>query len=174
MNGIPKRCGIVFGTLLLAGCGTQEVSIVQVQDLSFSIPTTLQSISPQTLDNEQVAHTIIGARKDTTSSLVMSESSLPNSITIKEFTEQSSKRIEQQMVWYVKGSISSQTFTCKEEKITWYTHSFTENDIKDSAKVLTYYNQFSFQRNGSVYIISLAQKEEKSIFSDIIASLWCK
>lgn len=98
MNGIPKRCGIVFGTLLLAGCGTQEVSIVQVQDLSFSIPTTLQSISPQTLDNEQVAHTIIGARKDTTSSLVMSESSLPNSITIKEFTEQSSKRIEQQMV----------------------------------------------------------------------------
>ncbi len=160
--------------VLLAGCGTTAVNTVQIQDLAFNIPTTFQTVSSQTLDNQQIAHTIIAARKDTNSSLIISESSLPSTITIKEFTEQSAVRIAQQMIWYSKVDITSKSFTCNWNDIVWYKHSFTERDIKDNTKVVNYYDQFSFQRNGSVYIISLAQKEEKSIFNDIIDSLACK
>lgn len=168
------RLSIIGSVIFLAGCGSVSVNSVTVQDLSFNIPTSYQTISSQSLDNAQIAHTILAARKDTNSSIVISESSLPSSLSIKDFSEQSANRLGQQMMWYTKVWLTTKSFTCNGQDIEGYKHTFTENDIKDTTKVLTYYEQFAFARNGSVYIISLAQKEEKSIFDDIITSLTCK
>lgn len=66
--------------------------------LSFSIPPTLRSIAPETLDNTQIIHNIVGAWKNDDMSLILSESSLPTNVTIKDFAEQASKRIAQQMI----------------------------------------------------------------------------
>ncbi len=169
-----KQLSIIGSVIFLAGCGSTSVNTVNVQDLSFNLPTTYQSVSSQSLDNAQIVHTILAARKDTNSNIVISESSLPSSLSIKDFSEQSVNRLSQQMMWYTKVWLTTKSFACNWENIEGYKHSFTENDIKDTSKILTYYNQFAFARNWSVYIISLAQKEEKSIFDDIINSLTCK
>ena len=160
-------------SLLIAWCTGSSSNTVTIQDFSFSLPTTYQSISPTALDNAQIAHHIIAAWKAINDTLILSESSIPSTIDIKTFTEQTQARLTQNMIWYDQGKISSTSFTCNNTKISAYLHHFVQTDTSDKTKINVYYDQLYFIYNDSIYILSLAQKEEKSIFSDIVDSLAC-
>lgn len=169
------KYAIVLSTcLLVQGCGSVVQTLVSIQDFSFGIPTTMQAVSSASLDSAQISHNILGARKDTTSNLVLSESSIPSSITLQIFTDQARARIAQDMIWYSNGSVSSTSFTCNGTKVPWYIHSFSQTDPKDSSKTIMYYQQFYFIHNASIYILSLAQTDQKNILSTTIDSLTCK
>ncbi len=159
--------------LFLAGCGSADTNTVTVQDFTFAAPTTFQTVSSASLDNAQIVHSVIAAWKWTNSSLVLSESTLPSTVSLESFTQDTQSRLGKELVWYSAGKISSTSFTCNGKKIAAYKHSFAQNDFQDATKIAAYYNQLYFARNDSVYILSLAQQEENSIFNDIVDSLGC-
>jgi hypothetical protein len=134
----------------------------------------MQVVPSTTLDAAQITHSILGAWKDTNTSLILSESSLPSNIPLQTFTDQARSRLAQNMVWYSNGKVWSASFVCNGSKISGYTHSFAQTDAKDTSKTVMYYDQFYFSNNDSVYILSLAQKEQKNIFNSIMDSLTCK
>lgn len=173
MHRYAKRMIICCGTIFLAWCSGTTSLNVQVQDFSFNIPPSFQSISSQSLDNAQIAHSILAARKDGNANIILTESSLPSNVSIKNFTDSASKRTSQEMIWYGNASITSKSFMCNGKKQQWYIHSFTQSDIKDIKIITTYYEQYYFARNGSIYILSIAQNTKKSIVDDIITSMRC-
>lgn len=164
---------LVSITPLLAGCTGWSSNTITVQDLTFSLPTSFQTISSATLDQAQIVHSIIAAWRWDRANLVLSESSLPVKTSLQQFTQQTQARLAQNMVGYANGKVSSTSFSCNGKKIPAYTHTFEERQLQDESKISMYYDQLYFVRDDSVYILSLAQQEKKSIFSNIVWSLGC-
>lgn len=164
---------IGLSSLVISWCWSSSSNTVTVQDFSFSLPTTFQSISASSLDKAQIAHSIIAAWRWDNSTLILSESSLPSNITLQQFTQDTQSRLNQEMIWYHDGKISSTSFTCNGKDIWAYKHVFNQTDVQDAKKINMYYEQLYFVYNKNVYILSLAHQAENSIFSDIISSLWC-
>ena len=164
---------LILSTVVISWCGTTSTNTIQVQDFSFALPTTFQSISSNSLDQAQIAHSIISAWKWDGNTLILSESSLPGQITLQQFTQDTQSRLNQNMIWYNNGKISSTSFTCNWTKIPAYKHIFNQTELQDTKKIIMYFDQLYFVYNKNVYILSLAHQAENSIFSDIIWTLWC-
>lgn len=164
---------LVLSTIAISGCWTTSTNTVNVQDFTFAIPTTFTSISSSSLDEAQIAHSIISAWKWDGNTLILSESSLPAQVTLQQFTQDTQSRLNQNMIWYNNGKISSTSFTCNGKKIPAYTHIFNQTELQDTKKIIMYFDQLYFVYNKNVYILSLAHQAENSIFSNITNSLWC-
>lgn len=164
---------VALSTIIISWCGTSSTNTINVQNFSFAIPTTFQSISSSSLDQAQIAHSIISAWKWDGNTLILSESSLPSQITLQQFTQDTQSRLNQNMIWYHDGKISSTSFTCNGTKIPAYKHIFNQTELQDTKKIIMYFDQLYFVYNKNVYILSLAHQTENSIFSDIIGTLWC-
>lgn len=164
---------LALSTIVISGCGSSATNTINVQDFSFAIPTSFQSISSSSLDQAQIAHSIISARKWDGNTLILSESSLPSQITIQQFTQDTQSRLNKNMIWYNDGKISSTSFMCNGKKITAYKHIFNQTELQDTKKIIMYFDQLYFTYNKNVYILSLAHQTENSIFSDIIGTFWC-
>lgn len=165
---------IIISTVFLSWCTWNSGTQTTVWQFTFTLPTTYESISASRLDQYQIVNNIIGARKWTDkSSLVLSESSLPSSVTIKQFAQDTQTRLAQNMIGYTNWKLSSKSFTCNGQKIAWYIHTFTQTDIKDKTKVTQYYTQYYYWLQWSVYILSLAHTQENSIVNTIVSSYGC-
>lgn len=169
---------LITSSLLLSGCGSSSWNTVTVGNYTFTLPTTFQTVSASSLDNAQIEHNIIAAWKSTEDddkqSLVLSESSLPTSVPLKDFAQDTQTRLAQNMIGYTDGKLTTTSFYCNDTKVAAYKHSFVQTDIKDKTKIIQYYDQFYYTQNRNVYILSLAHQTENSILSDIIESYGCK
>ncbi len=171
-----KKIGIALVslcTLALSWCGSSSWNLVTVLDYSFALPTTFQSVSSSSLDQVQIANSVIAARRSSNDSIVFSESTAAANTNLKQFTQDSQARLGQNLIWYKNWKISAGSFTCNGEKIPTYRHTFQQTELQNANNVMLYYDQLYFIRDKNIYILSLAQKEEKSIFSSILSSLWC-
>jgi hypothetical protein len=171
-----KKIGIAFlsiCTLVLSWCGSSNGNAVTALDYTFTLPTTFQSVSSNSLDQVQITNNIIAAWKSWNDSIVLSESTAAANTNLKQFTQDSQARLWQNLIWYKDWKISAGSFTCNGEKISTYRHTFQQTELQNVNTIMLYYDQLYFMRNKNVYILSLAQKEEKSIFSSILSSLWC-
>jgi len=170
-----KYAALIFAAwsmALLAWCGSSTtVTTASIDGLSFSIPSTLQSIPLSAIKQSQ--NNIVAARKETSWSLVLSESTMPAGMDIATFSQQWEQHLKGQLMWYTAGSLTKQSFTCSGQNVTSYLHSFAHTATQDANKIDSYYNQLYFIHNGSIYILSLAQTTKKSIFNDIMTSLHC-
>lgn len=168
---------ILLGVLICSGflmwCGSSSMNKITVENISLSIPKEYQTIASSSLDNAQIAHNIIAARKSSDGNIILASSTLPAQVSLKEFAEKTKTRISQEMIGYTNSSISAKSFTCDGKKKTWYLHSFDKVEIKDNTKVLLSYDQFYFVESNSLYILSLAQSTKKSIVNSVIDSLAC-
>ncbi len=168
---------IIFASIICATflmwCGSSWTNKVSVENISLSIPDEYQTISASSLDNAQIVHNIIGARKSTDGNIILASSTLPAQVSLKEFAEKTKTRISQAMIGYANSSISTKKFSCDGNKKIWYLHSFDKVEIKDNAKILLSYNQFYFVEWNSLYILSLAQSVKKPIVQKIIDSIEC-
>lgn len=165
--------GCFICAVFLMWCGNSSVNTITVENISFSIPKEYQTIPSSALDNAQIVHNIIGARKSSDGNIILASSTLPAQVSLKEFAEKAKTRISQEMIGYTNSAITAKKFTCYGKKKTWYLHSFDKVEIKDSSKVLLSYDQFYFIESDSLYILSLAQSTKKSIVNSVIDSLAC-
>lgn len=163
----------LISSVFLMWCGSSSTNKITVENISLSIPKEYQTISPSSLDNAQITHNIIAARRSSGGNIILASSTLPAQVSLKEFAEKTKTRISQEMIGYTNSSISTEKFTCNEEKKTWYLHSFDKVEIKDKTKILASYDQFYFIESNSLYILSVAQTTKKSIINDLIWSLAC-
>lgn len=73
----PKKWALLVvgsAVLLLAGCGaTTSTNTVRVQQRQLDIPTTYVSVSQNGLDQARVASSVLAARKDSKTSLILAE-----------------------------------------------------------------------------------------------------
>ena len=159
--------------LFLTWCGTTETNLVQVQKFQFSLPTAYISVPSKTLDTYNVASTVVSARKNGTSSLVLSEGTAPKETTIDTFTKNTASRIKQQTLWYTSPTVTKKTFTCWKDTLIGYLHTFTQAQAQDASTISMYYAQYYFIHQNSIYILSLADPKKNTILPDIIKSLRC-
>ncbi len=173
----PKKWSLLVvgsAVLLLAGCGaTTNTNTVRVQQRQLDIPTTYVSVSQNGLDQARVASSVLAARKDSKTSLILAEWTLAAVTSIQEFVAQSQQRLSQEILGYAKGSTRKKSLSCKDEKLPWYIMTFQQTDPWDPKKIATYVSQFYVQKGESVYVLSLADAEENSILSNIAGSMEC-
>lgn len=165
---------IVSSMLILSGCGiTSSTTTVRVQEWQMDLPQTLISVSQKWLDQANVASSVLAAWKDGKTSLILAAGSLPAATTIQDFVTQSQKRLSQEMFGYIPGTSRKRSITCNGTKLPGYQITFQQSDPRDAKKITSYISQFYVQKAQSVYVLSLADAEQNTILTDIVASLSC-
>lgn len=164
---------VLWLALLLTGCWSNKDNLVSAGSFSFQVPSTYQSVSNTNLDRAEIDRSVIGVWKWDKGNIILASSKMPQQMTIKEFAEKTSLRLSQEMVGYTNKKISQKKFSCGGSKTAWYLHHFEKADLQNTKDILTYYDQFYFVNNNTLYILSVAQMEKKNIVNDMIRSLTC-
>lgn len=123
-----RKPALALSTLFLAGCLGGNKTAVTFDGLQMEIPAEYVSVSSAQLDNFQIINKILKAYKIENQTLIIARSALTTNANPQEYATASKEKLAQAVPGYEHIDDGSHRFTCGDDTIQGYTHSFAVAD----------------------------------------------
>lgn len=162
----------IFGivSLILFWCWNKDNIEVSFDSFKISLDNNFKEFNTNNFENIWKIEKIIKSLKRKNDNwyienIIISKSNNANKITTENYASANIDKIKKELIWHKSIKSNSFEFTCKWEKINVIRNYFgiTDNIFDNNSKINYYIQQYYFQKNNYLYIISYTSDNKENI-----------
>lgn len=162
----------IFGivSLILFWCWNKDNIEVSFDNFKISLDNNFKEFNTNNFENIWKIEKIIKSLKRKNDNwyienIIISKSNNANKITTENYASANIDKIKKELIWHKSIKSNSFEFTCKWEKINVIRNYFgiTDNIFDNNSKINYYIQQYYFQKNNYLYIISYTSDNKENI-----------